>query len=376
MITLLRQYKANKNSPWCSSTPDLSYFLPSGISNCTVSTGRAALKFLFQRASWTYNHTILIPAYLPEGIIRPIIASGIKIRFYKLDNHLFPNLEDLNFQVRTDNSICACIVIHPLGFEAPIDAIKDILMPYHIICIEDCAQGLFSHYQSGGQFGKKGDCALVSLNKFLPVPDGAVLLSHLESINLEAPEMNQILENTQAIKYYMDHLAINSDIYDSLDFTSACEMMEASAHAYDRYYDAINTDLSFRQMSDISVKILNNIDYNLFIANRRRNCCFLYSSIDNHLIKFLFNDYSDNIIPMAVPVIVPKEKRKKWLDELQKQGIFLATLIERWNYVPENQKAHFSVEVQYMESHVLIPINEFLSEQQMEYLVMALNQLC
>ena len=375
MITLLRKYKQNKEMSGHSNDSNVFSFLPAGKSSCTTSTGRSALLYLFQSKFWNNDDSILIPAYVPEGIIKPIIASGIKISFYKLDHHLFPNLDDLRSQVKQDPSICACIIIHPLGFEAPIDEIKQILNAHDILCIEDCAHGMFSHYQSGEPFGQKGDCALFSLNKFLPVPDGAVLMSHLDSVNLDVSKASQCSEHSVAINHYMEHLAINSAISDSEDITLGSQLLDDSAAAYNRYYEIMNNDFSLRQMSRTTEVIQMSIDYEALMANRRKNCQFLYQKLDNAQINLLFTDYSDNIIPLAVPALVPEVKREKWLFDLQKKGISLATLVHRWNYIPANQEAKYSIEVQYINAHVLIPINEFLSEQHMTSLVSALNQL-
>lgn len=372
-ITLLR--KLDRSDKGLSSINSDNELIPLGQSHCLAATGRSLLTHLIKTLNWNEKNTILLPAYLAEGIINPFLSAKINIKFYRLQNNLFPDLNDIQAHINHDSSIHGCVMIHPLGFEAPIAELKKILQHKNVFLIEDCAQGIYSSYKSGGFYGTKGDFALYSLNKFLPVSDGAILVSNVSAIDVSISKDKLLQPDDDALNHYMEHLYLNFDITKTDNYEETMAMMTQSSAAYDRYYVRINQDCFLRRCSEKSTEIRNNYDYPLLIKKRRENSHYLYSKLNNKNIQVLFEQYTDNIIPIAIPVIFPINKRKQWIDELQHHGIFLATLIDRWNFIPKDQQENFANESYYLKSHVLIPISEFLTDRHMEKLVMHLNLL-
>lgn len=355
----------------------LQYYLPSSESSCILSTGRSALNHLISTIGFAPQDSMLLPAYIAEGVIQPFVKAKIPIKFYKLDSNLFPDFSDISGILEQDNTIKLCVVVHPMGFEAPIDQLVEILKKKRIWLLEDCAQGIFSSYRKDNKpFGGKGNFALYSLNKFIPVLDGAILLSQVKEINVALDQEKLTPLNEKALFSYENHLKINRKIFSHMNQNDTLQLINESSRQYDRYYEYISNDLEKHGISSYSKNILENFNYDMLIMNRRRNTSILYENLSKCKFQFLYENYTKNIIPMAIPATVPIKKRKKWLDKLFRQGIILSLQIDRWDFISNTKDPdRFSQEKNFINSHVLIPINEFLSEENMEYLLNELNAI-
>ena len=203
-----------------------------------------------------------MPAYVAEGVIQPFIENNIQICFYKLDSHLFPDMNNLNTIIENKINIKLCIVIHPMGFEAPIGIISKLLKSKNIYLLEDCAQSLFSKYKADNRpFGSIGDFALFSFNKFLPVLDGATLISNLSEFDLSVDDQKLQPLSRESLRAYYDHLEINKWIAESEDNLLSEKLLMETSQKYDDYYSFINKHLSARKISDYSKNIIKSIDY-------------------------------------------------------------------------------------------------------------------
>ena len=373
MITLLR---LNNERGQAKASQPLQYYIPSSKSSCILSTGRSAINHLITTIGFSQEDSVLLPAYIAEGVIQPFVNAKIPIKFYKLDSNLFPDFSDISGILEKDKTIKLFVVVHPMGFEAPIDQFVELLKK-KIWLLEDCAQGIFSCYEKDNKsFGGKGDFALYSLNKFFPVLDGAILLSQNSEIDVSLNKEKLTPLNKKALFDYGKHLKINRKIFFNTDQNDKLQLINESLRQYDIYYEYINNDLGKHGISSYSKNILENFNYDMLIMNRRRNTSILYENLSNCKFQFLYENYTKNIVPMAVPAIVPVKKRKRWLDKLFRRGIILSLQIDRWDFISTTKYPdRFSQEKNYIDSHVLIPINEFLSEENMEYLVKELNNI-
>lgn len=86
-------------------------------------------------------------------------------------------------------------------------------------------------------------------------------------------------------------------------------------------------------------------------------------------------EYHEGIIPMAVPIKAPVEKRTAWIEQMKSKGILLSTLIDKWNFIPQHEQQRYKIEMNYIDSHLLIPVSEYISELNMQKIVTELNNL-
>ena len=373
MITALRIIKEKKQAETLKGY-SIDHYLPPSKSSCVLATGRSAINHLINKIGFSKKDSVLLPAYVAEGILQPFIKSKIPIKFYKLDQNLFPDTKDISAVLEKDQSIKLCIVIHSFGFEAPINPLIELLIKKNVLLLEDCAQGIFSCYgENNKPFGGKGNFALYSLNKFLPVFDGAILLSHVNNINVSIKE-NQSELDIRAINAYKRHLQINKSIFDCEDQEKIKLLVKESAIQYNIYYTYINTNCDNHKISTLSKEIIETFDYDFLIKRRKENTNIIYNNFDSKLFELFFENTHENIIPMAIPVIIKDGLSDKVFRVMYEKGVLLAKQEDRWNFLSmtDNQNK-FLIEQYFIDNHALVPINEFINEEKMHFIVEQLN---
>ncbi len=271
MLTLLRKLEPGEDAALRAGSGGVSGYVATGTSQATLATGRAALAHLIRVCRWNAGDAVLMPAYVAEGVIRPFTAAGMRVAFYKLTATLEPDLGDLQRVLTETPDARAVVVVHHFGFEAPVGRVKQLAMGRGALVVEDCAHALFSRYASGAPFGSVGDVALYSLNKFLPVADGALLVSRSPGIDVTVDEAAAPPLHPAAEAAYLEHLGLNGDLLRCAEPRAAAALIARSGDAYERYYGHVNADLSLRRMSDRSRGLYRTFPADALVAARRRN---------------------------------------------------------------------------------------------------------
>lgn len=388
MISCFRELSAiDLLKTHCTRGLQIDKFLPPAREQHFFLTGRSAIYQLIVALGLSDNNTVLLPAYVPEGVVDPFIVKGVRVSFYPTDRRLLVDPDDIRRMLVVGKLIRALIIIHPMGFLQPIDAIKDICDEKGVCLIEDNAQGLFSRYADGEFVGSKGDVALFSLNKFLPVPDGAILLINNPAISLISAgthhgvtaivdrEDKADFKSWVAQGYYLSHLYTNHLVHRSRNNFHAWTLLKASGNFYEKYYRLIRYDFRPKAMSALAKRILSAMDLDQVVLRRSANCRHVYQNLDSRSFLLVFDRFLDNVVPLALPAFVPEGRRSQVIEAARRQGVYLSTLVEKWNHILPRDREKFKEEIYYLENHVLIPINEFLTSQEMNYLVGVLNNL-
>src|SRR5690349_19162892 len=69
-------------------------FLSSPVASlCRLATGRSALFHLTKRLPAGHVRAVLMPCYVPEGVIQPFTAAGFERVFYRLRADLTPSVD-------------------------------------------------------------------------------------------------------------------------------------------------------------------------------------------------------------------------------------------------------------------------------------------
>lgn len=164
-VDLLR---AHETGPW----PD--YFPFSSRTGLWTFSGRVALFAGLQRLKLPPRSTVLFPSYFQGSEIDTVLAAGLRLRFYRLTPGFGVDLDDV--EARLDGDVSALYVIHYFGLPQRLDPIAALCRRKGIALIEDCALSLFSR-DDGVWLGSRGDMALFSVYKSLPLPHGGFLVT-------------------------------------------------------------------------------------------------------------------------------------------------------------------------------------------------------
>ncbi len=303
-------------------------------SECRVATGRSAIKHLIDIAQ---PKTVLMPCYVPEGVINPFRRENVTIRFYRLRSDLTPDFDDLQAKISKGAMV---VVIHYFGFKARTKAIRQLVDNVGGLLFEDCA-----HAMSGpASQADDADVALWVLNKTLPVVDGAILRSRRRDIDVTGSWKGQL--PGEAVKAYQRHLDINAQLARSSDMT----LLSDSDLAYEQYYK-INGDMSPLAQSEESRCIESSLDLDALHEIKTQNVVQYLNTLPK---EFIWCDQYP-VAPMAFPIMVkPPLKRRVIFNALLEKGVLASMQIDKWDHV----EAGYIHEREFIDQHLLLPVGE------------------
>lgn len=307
-------------------------------SECRVATGRSAINLLISKVS---PKAVLMPAYVPEGVIVPFQRMGVPIKHYKLRADLRPDLDHLQ-KVIVKGALV--IVIHYFGYLTEIGALREIISNVNGLLFEDCAHAAYAK-------APQADVALWSYNKFLPVVDGAILRSRRRHIDVSCAEHPPL--PPYVMSAYHQHLDLNSHLA-LAEPQQAIDIENESRLAYEEYYRYISTTPVTHGISSESKCIIANTDDGKIREVRSYNAAAYYKNIPE---CYRFRSFSA-IAPFAFPIVVrPPLNCEHVFECLVEMGVMPSRMIDKWDHLPKGDD-RFANEHTFMDQHLLLPVGE------------------
>src|SRR4030042_2190502 len=146
-----------------------------------VHRGRTAIRHACKLLGLCNGTEVLTPAYNCGSEIDALMNSGTSVVLYRVDRSCKIDLKDLSTRITKKTK--AIYITHYFGFPQEVDEIKSICQQNKLFLIEDCAISLFSG-NGVVKLGTKGDVAIFSFPKTLPVPDGGGLVVNTPELEL------------------------------------------------------------------------------------------------------------------------------------------------------------------------------------------------
>ncbi len=142
---------------------------------------RTAFKSFLTAVKLAPKESVLLPAYVGwsakegSGVFDPVAELGLPYDFYRLDDRLHIDLDDLEHRLQK-GEVRVVVLIHYFGYVDPhyAEAVA-IARRYGAWVLEDEAHALLTDWV-GGASGRLGDAVIFSLHKMLPMPLGGMLL--------------------------------------------------------------------------------------------------------------------------------------------------------------------------------------------------------
>ncbi len=361
MLTLLRLATTFPEST--SGTGHL--LLPrQASSTCRLATGRSALFHMIGRLPPSYARIVMLPSYIAEGVVKPFIAAGYELRFYRLTRELQPDESDVGKLLLNAAAPPVFMLIHYFGNPSVSPSLLSMLRGAGALIVSDCAHAPLSKTKDGIPLGEIGDIALYSLNKLLPVCDGAILSSRTPKVDLALEEDSLPALPAPATEAYSRHLLACRQLFHAPDSCSATEYLAAIEEGYEGYYKIINEDLSPHRQGQVSRFIETVFPYDVAAKTRRDHAASLQGVISSSdVIRPVWPELANNVVPFAVPVRVAATRRDAIQRELFENGVMASTLCDKWNFVPRGFETSFAVETAFLQEHLLLPVSEFMSDE-------------
>ncbi len=300
-------------------------------SGCRVATGRSTILHMIRQHKTTMA---LMPCYVPDGVIKPFQFANVEIVFYRLQRDLSPDLWDVQ-RLLAQNAGANIIVvgIQYFGWRSRFHALRQMAHDVGAILFEDCAHCLC-------HAGEDGDVVLFSLNKFLPVVDGAIMASRSNALDVSISEKLDPLP-LETMTAYRLHLECNGVIARDGDIGGA---VVGSRKSYDAYYKGI-TDMALHCQSPESRAAEACADFPKMAAERESNAARLSSKARTLAVRPWMP------CQFAFPIRC-RGKRREIESALYQVGVLAATLTDRWDHVQPG----FDNEVEFFDNHLLLPL--------------------
>ena len=115
--------------------------------------------------------TVWLPDFFCNASLRPLRATGVKLRFYQLNEDMAPDFESIRSEVDLEPA-AMFLLVHYFGRPTSTSQARDFCLRSGAWLVEDAV-----HVLSPTEgIGETGDFVLYSPHKHLPIPDGAVLV--------------------------------------------------------------------------------------------------------------------------------------------------------------------------------------------------------
>lgn len=288
---------------------DLSKFLGLDSSGYILFRGgRTALHYYLKHLAPFYDGEYLLPAYLCEAVLRPFEFESVKFNFYHINENLQIDLADL--KARVNSKTKGILIIHYFGFPQPEEIMDylESLRDQGIDIIEDMTQAFFT---TKDDIGRKGNYALASFRKFVPIPDGGILYSFREKMttaNVAGGYDKYFRKRLQGLLWKNFYLARGG----SKGFLKSFRQGE-------NYYDR---DAKIHGMTGFSRLLLKKTEKDCLFEKRRQNFLTLLQGCRSlQGIRPLFTNLPSGVCPLGFPILAGR-RREQLRDFLIEHRVF------------------------------------------------------
>lgn len=262
--------------------------------------GKVALRDGIRFSQCPHSGNVLLPAFLPGGIVEPLYELGLEPRFYAIDSDLGPDIADL--EERIDRDSVAVMVVHYFGFPQPrFDDVLELAEDRQLFVIDDNAHSPFSR-RGARLLGTFGDIGLTSFRKTLPLPDGALLIGRTvpESASPLAGHAPWLSPAT------LRHLAGKALTYVRYRTRATRRVVNAllSLTKGSRLGPKVTYELSKVPMSALAWQLTKSIDPRTVVMNRRaafRAWRTVFAGQPG--VSMLYDTLPEGVCPQVVPLV-------------------------------------------------------------------------
>jgi hypothetical protein len=327
------------------------------------SSGREALFALLNQSRFLHsNKQVLLPAFLPEGILYPFQKMNWQITFYNLDQDGNPVWEEIE---NTPNTTIA-ILIHLFGVIRDADKFKNLLSPQTFL-IED-----FAHNSWSADFdfhNQPGHLLLFSPPKLIGLPDSAFWIENQKlnnKLNLQKASF------TRFTYLFLRFLAL---LFDTIDYKWPFRF----GHTPLKYLAILNQVLAYKtlmrfchlphKISNYSLHRLIRLDIAQINQKRISFAKRYVKGIDNQAIRLLSS--SSPLAQIGFPIYA--KNRSGLVNHLIQLGIRPTLFSEGWNNILKDKGELFTSSKDLMDSHLLLPLNHKLNMTDINSIIDAVN---
>ena len=338
--------------------------VPWSFESCqTVTSGRTGIKLVAQMVMERSKGIGLLPAYLCSSMIQPFRELGVPVDFYKINSDLTIDLGDLLRLVETLRP-SSLLFVNYFGFPvsqaeaATLREIKD-----RCWVIEDCVQGSLIE-QEVPVVGGIGHFVITSFRKYLPVPDGGLVINRTDMALPHLPPPTGLFARYRLLGKLLRFEYMRN----SLNLPELEAAYFALFAAGERELD---TGAPLHAMSPLSERLLGMTDLSAAMTQRRRNYSFLLRAFaEEPQLKSIgvpvLTDLPSGVSPLVFPIRVAGGRR----DVLRQKLVSLRAFCPaHWPWPSAIKAGRFPEAFRLSHQMLGLPIDQRYVEEDMESLI-------
>ena len=301
---------------------------------------------------------VLLPIYTCSSVINPIESLGIGCRFYPVNRRMEVDVDKLMNMIAQHHPDSVYFQSY-YGFDtlASVRPYYKELQEKGIVVVEDITHSWLSDFNT-----TDADYSVVSLRKWLELPDGGALLSSKHEIHngCKNEESKRIVEEFIMASEGKERYFQTRDPADKQDFRQH----------YVNAKDLLQQDDAPYALSMVSQSVLAQTDFAHIVKRRRENAAYLHHHLLCKGVDACISFVDTLATPLYYPIYV-KEDRGKLQKELAAHDIYCPV---HWP-IPKQVKMLMDIDGEYIYDHVLSLIcDQRYDVEDMAYIVDIINK--
>lgn len=277
---------------------------------------------------------IYVPYYICNTVVHAIEQAGIEIERYSLNEELEPIAD-----IEVDNDREGVLIVNYFGLK---DNFARKVSDKYAHVILDCTQAFFFEPVMRERVNN-----IFSCRKFVGVPEGAYLVEK----NAHARQLEPGSSWTR--------------------YGFLCKAHELGTNG--AYQDSLENERQLGEhkegMSRLTQRILQGVDYSLIAGKRKENFKRMQEFLGD-INRLSLVERHDGV-PQCYPFWAPRATGQKLKEELLKERVYIPTLWKECREICENG----SLEVEWTNDLLCLPIDQRYSVEDMEFLSMMVKKL-
>ncbi len=326
-----------------------------GLHFLFTQDGRQAIKSILKaNLSRIKDHKCYLPSYLCDSILQPFTELGLKCEFYALEPPFAPKIPQF-----ITNSVIFLLDYFGSEFISNQQILHLVKAGNFIIL--DITHSIFNEKRFNLV---DPDIYLVSsLRKIFPIPDGGIIYHN-------SPRFECVFEEPKGYESMLEAMFLKKAYSSNQTEEKSNLKKEYFLNLYRNYESWKDLDIShLNSIPQISLHILQNIDFLHLLFQRKANLQFLTNKIKKNFLLF----QPESIIsPFFLPIVFEDQaKRDSARTLLTKNDIFPPV---HWS-LPTKVPKSFIYERQLSQRILSLPVDQRYDEKSMEKYLSAVPEL-
>jgi perosamine synthetase len=330
-----------------------------------LGSGRAALWGALHALGVGLGDEVLLPSFLCESVVSPVVARRAEPRFFPVGRGLRPDLAALDAAVGPRTR--AVVLIHYFGFPGPVEEVRQLCESRGVALIEDCAHALFGRL-GDRPLGTFGAAAIFSPWKSLPLPDGGLLSLNRAELRFDGPLAAPSRAATARRVAYRSVGSLEALV----GWSPRLALLRRNGLRRALHDRVSGAPVSVRAGSSLSWRLLRSAPAERIVARRRENYLRLLDPARRlSWAEPLFDDLPPGVCPLGLPLVA--EERDRWRDALLAKGVNVRTY---WEHLPVEVDANRFEAAAWLRDRILVlPVHQGLRSDQVDWLAAKLSAI-